>query len=380
MSTREQIAMPTVGAVSSGLLQRKCSCGGNAASGGECESCKKKKLQRSAAAEAETDVAPPIVHDVLRSPGQPMDAASRAFFEPKFGHDFSKVRIHADSRASESAQAVQANAYTVGNDIVFANRSAASGDTRLMAHELTHVVQQAGAAAAGGLRVGPANSPQEHEAERVAGSVASSVASQRGNGSVAHSAASSVQRDGAPAPPTLDCGKDGRGLSAGERAAATKVFGPSLNIDGICIKESDVMTVGTGARTPKNDIYVHKGRLNNTSTALIIHELTHSWQFQHGITATQKLKGYVDTPMKDGTYDYGGEAGLNDAIANKKCMTQFTTEQQAEIVEDYYKHSVAGTTLYPWSVFVAQIRANGACIWPAPVEQPRQPGGGSAPA
>lgn len=62
---------------------------------------------------------PPIVHEVLRSPGQPLDAETRAFMEPRFGHDFSRVRMHTDSRAAESARDVNSRAYTAGNDMFF---------------------------------------------------------------------------------------------------------------------------------------------------------------------------------------------------------------------------------------------------------------------
>jgi hypothetical protein len=89
--------------------------------------------------------APPIVHEVLRSPSQPLDAATRAFFEPQFGHDFSAVRIHSDERAAISAEAVNAQAYTVGADIVFGRQRYRPDDPagqRLLAHELTHVAQQ----------------------------------------------------------------------------------------------------------------------------------------------------------------------------------------------------------------------------------------------
>src|SRR5689334_6018178 len=67
------------------------------------------------------------VHRALSSSGQPLDHATRAFMEPRFGHDFSKVRVHADDQASESAQAVNARAYTVGQDIVFSEGLYAPG-------------------------------------------------------------------------------------------------------------------------------------------------------------------------------------------------------------------------------------------------------------
>ena len=88
---------------------------------------------------------PPIVHDVLSSPGQPLDAAARTFFEPRFGYDFSKVRVHSDGRAAESARAVGSHAYTMGVHIGFAPGRFAPGTHEglwLIAHELAHVVQQ----------------------------------------------------------------------------------------------------------------------------------------------------------------------------------------------------------------------------------------------
>lgn len=90
-------------------------------------------------------IAPPIVHDALAGPSQPLAVATRAFMEPRFGHDFGGVRVHSDAAAAESARAVGAKAYTVGQDIVFgANQFQPNTDAgrRLLAHELTHVMQQ----------------------------------------------------------------------------------------------------------------------------------------------------------------------------------------------------------------------------------------------
>jgi hypothetical protein len=141
-------ATPAFSPVGSRLLQRKCACGGNPGPSSECEACRQKRLtlQRSAAGQGSPLLAPPIVHEVLRSPGRPLDHATRASMEPRFGHDFSRVRIHTDARAAESAQAVDALAYTVGHNIVFgAGQSTmqTQAGKKLLAHELTHVVQQA---------------------------------------------------------------------------------------------------------------------------------------------------------------------------------------------------------------------------------------------
>jgi len=79
------------------------------------------------------------------SDGQSLDAATRAYMEPRFGHDFGHVRVHTDEQAAQSASDFQARAYTVGSDIVFGAEQYAPTTTagqHLLAHELTHVVQQ----------------------------------------------------------------------------------------------------------------------------------------------------------------------------------------------------------------------------------------------
>jgi hypothetical protein len=134
--------LPTAG----GTLQRKCACGPHTL-GDQCDSCKGGAglLQRKALGRGAHSEVPSIVYDVLRSPGQPLDAATRAFFEPRFDHDFSNVRVHTDARAAESAREVNASAYTVNQNVIFAAgsfRPATSEGQRLLAHELAHVLQQ----------------------------------------------------------------------------------------------------------------------------------------------------------------------------------------------------------------------------------------------
>lgn len=106
--------------------------------------------------------APPIVHKVLRSPGQPLSASARATFEPVFGRDLSDVRLHADARAAESARAVGATAYTVGSHVVLG----VGQERALLAHELTHVVQQSapGAVPPPSLRIADGSDAAEAEA------------------------------------------------------------------------------------------------------------------------------------------------------------------------------------------------------------------------
>jgi hypothetical protein len=179
------------------VLRRKCACGQHA-SGGECEECRKKKqdLQRRRGDGADPAGVPSVVHDVLGSPGRPLDAGVRATMESQLGRDlsgvrsrsvapqrapssleigsasdpseleadriaeraaavapssggprqdFSRVRVHTDARAAESARSVNALAYTVGQDVVFGAgqyRPESADGRKLLAHELTHVVQQ----------------------------------------------------------------------------------------------------------------------------------------------------------------------------------------------------------------------------------------------
>src|SRR5262249_459158 len=105
--------MPTaIGSFTAGQPQISCDCG----AGEEEKNIKK----APASLQAGVGEAPVIAHKMLRSPGRPLDPAMRAYFEPRFARDFSSVRVHADARAAESARAVNARAYTLGSDIVFA--------------------------------------------------------------------------------------------------------------------------------------------------------------------------------------------------------------------------------------------------------------------
>ena len=91
------------------------------------------------------ETAPASVGQVLASPGRPLEPALRQDMEQRFGHDFGEVRVHADAQAAQSARAVSATAYSVGHHIVFGEREWQPGiaaGRRLLAHELTHTIQQ----------------------------------------------------------------------------------------------------------------------------------------------------------------------------------------------------------------------------------------------
>jgi hypothetical protein len=140
---------PSFTPVSKGLLQRKCACGSSAGLTGKCGGCDREKLtlQRRATDRSTPDEVPPIVHEVLNSSGQPLDRNTRTFMESRFGHDFSQVRVHTDAKAAESVRAVNALAYTAGSNLVFGEGEYTINTNRgqkLIAHELAHVIQQAG--------------------------------------------------------------------------------------------------------------------------------------------------------------------------------------------------------------------------------------------
>jgi hypothetical protein len=183
----------------SGILQRKCACGQHTIAGTECPQCRGKKndlqrqhtehslvmqpkltvgasndrleqeadrvadqvlalsphaavgstpphIQRIAAQPAiEVDTAPASVDHVLSSLGTPLEPALQQDMGQRFGHDFSRVRVHSGPAAEQSALELNANAYTVGPNLVFGAGQFAPGThegRRLIAHELTHVVQQ----------------------------------------------------------------------------------------------------------------------------------------------------------------------------------------------------------------------------------------------
>lgn len=155
-------------------IQPKCACGGS------CPRCQQANLKMSHPGDKYEQEADRVADQVMRMPasgvqrqkeggsgpaqsptqdrpttntsggsGQPLPDSVRSYFEPRFRHDFSKVRVHTDRRAAASAREISARAYTVGADIVFGKSQYASENTegrRLLAHELTHVVQQTGGA------------------------------------------------------------------------------------------------------------------------------------------------------------------------------------------------------------------------------------------
>jgi hypothetical protein len=202
------------------LLQRKCACGGTPGPSGGCAECRAKRLQRQTTQQTEPSSVPPIVHEVLRSSGQPLDPATRALMQPRFGHDFGRVRVHIDSRAAESTRAINAAAYTVGQDVVFGAGQYAprtSGGQKLIAHELAHTIQQ-GAHAQAHQHTLEATSPSD-AAEQEAASASEAVT----RGHLAVATPGKPMRLARQAPETAPVTPEDEALTAAESKPACPV-------------------------------------------------------------------------------------------------------------------------------------------------------------
>ena len=147
-----QLQRPRTAASRGGFVQRKCACDSESAT--PCAQCatalppgafvQRAPSTEGAAPQAGGEIAG-LVNHAIQSGGQSLDPDLRSFFEPRFGRDFSGVRVHTGAPAAESAKALTASAFTVGENIVFGAgrfQPASTEGKRLLAHELTHVVQQ----------------------------------------------------------------------------------------------------------------------------------------------------------------------------------------------------------------------------------------------
>ena len=133
-------------------IQRKCAA---------CEDEEKMiQTRRNSSSDTEPALDAGAAARVAERGGTPLPMEVRSYFEPRFGHDFSGVRVHTDGEAAEGARAVQARAYTLGRNIVFGSHEyapATAAGKRLLAHELTHVVQQRAGGEAIQRTIGDAN-------------------------------------------------------------------------------------------------------------------------------------------------------------------------------------------------------------------------------
>jgi hypothetical protein len=229
--------------VRSSLVQR---CGGHPCPPGGCRHGDGRLARAGGRGPA---VAPPAVHQVLREPGRPLDRVVRAEMEARLGHDFAAVRVHADARAADSARAVNASAYTVGRHVVLAagaDRPRSEQGRRLLAHELTHVVQQSAAAVTGApLRVSDPADAAEREADDVA--AGSEPAPPHPAAPAVHGAPMLARAWEACGPPELcprrEPGERQRGRPGRLQVGAIAAPEPGLLVSGFGIGSGDASTL-----------------------------------------------------------------------------------------------------------------------------------------
>jgi hypothetical protein len=349
---------------------------------------------RRAVATSEKDPrkVPPIVHDVLRRPGQPLEPQLRTNMERRFERDFSGVRVHADGMAARSAQAVDAQAYTVAPHIVFgAGRYEpfSRNGRHLLSHELTHIVQQGGhQPAAADLNIDSVTSPAEREAEQIsrgdghssssspkkvsqAGTLSRSIegaavggglgAAGLGAAGAGIGLAASHGQDGWGAFGGIMGGlaglvggavigdlitRDARPMSADEKTYARNIFRDSVDFEKVTVAKNSALSVGAPARTVKNTISFTDNKFKPNSTDLtddgsphdgmhtLIHELVHVWQYQNEGLA------YIPSSLvpqavagsrttRNAAYDW------RDAAKNGLPWPSWNAEQQAKCIEEY---------------------------------------------
>jgi hypothetical protein len=263
--------------------------------------------------------------------------------EPLFGHDFSRVRIHADAQADEAAYAMDAKAFTVGSHIVFAAGRYAphtAEGQHLLAHELAHTLQQGEQSPAQPLRV-------DERGDAEAARAATSVVQGRQVGDLGPSIAARIQRQtpyrspgvNLRLPAVEETVRQVTGLETGsrrltdaERRLAESVFGRSIDYRRVRIVETSAFpgtTVGNLIRMdPGFDIR------NEWYAEVLIHELTHVWQYQHGgtgymsVALRTQIAASLRTGSRNEAYDYVPDA--------TKRFFEFTPEQQGLIVQNFF--------------------------------------------
>lgn len=145
-----------------------------------------------------------------------------------------------------------------------------------------------------------------------------------------------------------------RGLTPAERSQAVLVFADSLDLDAVTLIESRLMSLGGYARALPGRIYFPPGLVGCSPgyPKLLIHELTHLWQYQHGVSVLTTLRHALGR-----RYSYGGEAGLLQAAVAGRRFGDFNTEQQAHICADYWKRLTTGASTSAWEPYLAEVRA-----------------------
>jgi hypothetical protein len=269
-----------------------------------CPECKKEEEDKQQSVQRKSATvgnaggpAPQSVEKVLNSPGHPLPASDRAFFEPRFGADLSHILVHTDAPAQESAHSVNALAYTYGPHIVFAPGQfspQSQQGKRLLAHELTHTLQQsaAGGSARRSLqRTGTSSTPAADTNEPEQSPVKRQSDTPEVNRAEAKSGALG---DSLPSPVRKQM----------ESRFGMDLSGVPVHTDAAAAGEAK--SIGARAFTRNRELYFAQGRYNPNSSsgqALIAHELTH---------VAQQRQGRAD--LKGNLADLGKIAAANSRL------------------------------------------------------------------
>jgi hypothetical protein len=283
-------------------VQRKCA---------ECE--EEEKLQMKAQTGDNAGMgAPPVVHNLINSAGQPLDAETRSFMESRFEYDFGNVQIHNDSVANKSSVEINALAYTHGNHIVFGEGKYNSGTRsgkKLLAHELADVVQQG-------------NKSQNNNS--------GNIMLQRDTFHTPRvSVRSPVFEETVTQITELE---NGRPLNKDEMELARKIFGVSISYSKVRLIPTPLLqyrTVANSIRIPE------KFTIKDPEMAqTFIHEMTHVWQYQHSGTSYMSIS--LQTQIVAGVTRGNRNFAYEYKIKPGQSFFDFTPEQQGFIVENYF--------------------------------------------
>ena len=243
--------------------------------------------------------------NALQGGGLPLSKETRNFFEPRFGQDFSNVKIHTGSNANQLARSINARAFTKGNDVVFGGGEyspESSSGKKLLGHELTHVVQQDSA------------------------SINNHMPIQRTD------IRSPVFEETVTQVSTIEASIHGRPLGGREIDLARSIFQNSIDYNRVRLIPTRLLewrAVGNTIRVPR-DFSIRNADMAQT----FIHEMTHVWQYQHNGTSyistslADQVIGAIQTGSRNAAYVY--------QIVPGKSFLEYRVEQQAFIVERYF--------------------------------------------
>jgi hypothetical protein len=286
------------------------------------------------------------INNIRSDSGIPLDRSTGEFMESRFGYDFSNVRIHADEKAARSASSLNALAFTLGNDIVFAEgqyRPTTMEGRTLLGHELIHTIQQGFTSRlvyddsrktihstqilASRSKTG--NNTANHSTEHIHANDSDIRLQRQADDTPRVSLRSPVFEEFVTQVSSL---LPGRPLTLREEQLARSIFASSIDYSRVRLISTDILeyrTVANSIRVPKNFTVA-----NSSMAQTLIHEMTHVWQYQHAGTSyiSVSLASQITASIRGGSrnlaYDYQITSGMS--------FFDFLPEQQGLLVENYY--------------------------------------------